>query len=212
LAKKRKSDLNIKQELFIKHYLMSFNQRKAAIEAGYSPRTADAQGSRLLKNVKVEEILNKEMARLRERMSEDANRIYAGIWQEVNEITERINAHYQAEKKIKQLIKKKNVVLFAADLDTESQADRLKDYTQMQRVISDLREIKFEREEASFDLMKDKDFLRAQELRAKLLHDLFDRAGYKPTDKLDVQANVSGGISLSHMTDEELEKEAAKLV
>jgi len=47
--------LTERQEAFIKHYLLSRNATQAAIDAGYSPRTAFVQGSRLLTHVKVQQ-------------------------------------------------------------------------------------------------------------------------------------------------------------
>lgn len=212
------SALNIKQELFVKHYLMSFNAKQAAIAAGYSEKTAEQQGARLLSNVKVEKLINDEMSRLRERMSQEANRIYAALWQEIQELADLIGAHYQAQKAIKSLNKDKHALLFGSKLDYEEQLEneRITMTLRMDPITIDdlkqqIREINFKLQEAKLDLMGNKDFLRAQELRAKLLHDLFDRAGYKPTDKIDLNQNISGGLDLSYMTDEELAKEAAKL-
>jgi phage terminase small subunit len=42
-----------RQRLFVLEYLKDLNATQAAIRAGYSPRTAEAAGSRLLRNVKV---------------------------------------------------------------------------------------------------------------------------------------------------------------
>jgi phage terminase small subunit len=42
-----------RRDVFVKAYLISLNATQAAIEAGYSPKTAASQGSRLLKDVKV---------------------------------------------------------------------------------------------------------------------------------------------------------------
>ena len=43
-----------KQERFVTEYLVDLNATQAALRAGYSPRTAPQQGSRLLKNVDVQ--------------------------------------------------------------------------------------------------------------------------------------------------------------
>lgn len=52
-------------ELFVAEYLIDLNATRAAIAAGYSPKTAGQQGSRLLKNVKVvTEIAAKTKARI----------------------------------------------------------------------------------------------------------------------------------------------------
>lgn len=45
--------LTYRQELFVSNYLQDPNATKAAIKAGYSPKTAYSQGQRLLKNVEV---------------------------------------------------------------------------------------------------------------------------------------------------------------
>jgi len=44
-----------KQETFVREYLIDLNATQAAIRAGYSERTAEQQGSRLLSNAKVAE-------------------------------------------------------------------------------------------------------------------------------------------------------------
>jgi len=45
--------LSAQQRKFIAHYLLEFNATEAAKQAGYSEDTADVQGSRLLRNVRV---------------------------------------------------------------------------------------------------------------------------------------------------------------
>ena len=47
------SSLTPKQKCFINEYLIDLNATQAAIRAGYSPRTAKQQASRLLTNVDV---------------------------------------------------------------------------------------------------------------------------------------------------------------
>jgi len=46
--------LTPKQRRFVTEYLVDLNASQAALRAGYSPRTAPQQGSRLLKNVDVQ--------------------------------------------------------------------------------------------------------------------------------------------------------------
>ena len=45
--------LTEKQQRFVEEYLVDLNATQAAIRAGYSVKTADVQGSRMLRNVKV---------------------------------------------------------------------------------------------------------------------------------------------------------------
>ena len=47
------SELNEKQLIFAKEYLVCMNATQSAVKAGYSEKTAYSQGCRLLKNVKV---------------------------------------------------------------------------------------------------------------------------------------------------------------
>lgn len=44
---------------FAREYLVDLNATKAAIRAGYSPKTAGAQGHRLLKNVEIQTLIQK---------------------------------------------------------------------------------------------------------------------------------------------------------
>ena len=53
----RKSKLTPKQELFVQQYLVDRNATQAAIRAGYSKKTANQQGARLLANVGVKSAL-----------------------------------------------------------------------------------------------------------------------------------------------------------
>lgn len=45
--------INPKQAEFVRQYLVDLNATRAAIRAGYSARTAESQGARLLRNAKV---------------------------------------------------------------------------------------------------------------------------------------------------------------
>ena len=51
--KEAKKHLNQKQIRFVQNYMKTNNITHSAIDAGYSPKTASVQGSRLLSNVKV---------------------------------------------------------------------------------------------------------------------------------------------------------------
>jgi len=55
-----------KQKAFIRAYLVDPNATKAALEAGYSPKTAASQGQRLLKNVEIQTVIDKALAKLAE--------------------------------------------------------------------------------------------------------------------------------------------------
>lgn len=59
--------LSPKQEIFCQEYLVDLNGRQAAIRAGYSPKTANEQASRLLTNVNI-------VAHIQKLMDQRANR------------------------------------------------------------------------------------------------------------------------------------------
>lgn len=75
MSKKTKLKLNDKQKLFVSEYLIDRNAGKAAIRAGYSPKTADAQACRLLKNVKIREAVDAGMDRLEKRNELSQDRV-----------------------------------------------------------------------------------------------------------------------------------------
>jgi len=60
--KKRKPSL-AQYKKFAKEYLLDFNATRAAERAGYSPKTAYAQGHRLLKNAEIKQLLEAEAKR-----------------------------------------------------------------------------------------------------------------------------------------------------
>jgi phage terminase small subunit len=54
--------LNAKQRCFVLEYLVDLNSTRAAVRAGYSKKTADVIGPRLLGNVRVKEAVAKAVA------------------------------------------------------------------------------------------------------------------------------------------------------
>jgi phage terminase small subunit len=50
--------LNPRQKRFVEEYILDLNAKQAAIRAGYSPHTAEVQGSRLLSHIKVQEAIH----------------------------------------------------------------------------------------------------------------------------------------------------------
>jgi phage terminase small subunit len=54
--------LTPKQARFVEEYLVDLNAKQAAIRAGYSPKTAEVQGCRLLRNVQVAAAIQRAQA------------------------------------------------------------------------------------------------------------------------------------------------------
>jgi phage terminase small subunit len=67
--------LTAKRQIFVKEYLVDLNATQAAIRAGYSPKTANEQGARLLTNVSVADAVSREMAERSKRTGISADRI-----------------------------------------------------------------------------------------------------------------------------------------
>lgn len=74
------ADLSPKQLIFVQEYMRSGNGKQAAIAAGYSEHSAESQASRMLKNDKVKQYLDKKEANLnrdlREMFVADAVKAY----------------------------------------------------------------------------------------------------------------------------------------
>lgn len=64
-----------KQDRFVEEYLIDLNQTQAAIRAGYSPKTADQQASRLLTKVKVQNDIARAMAERSKRTGINQDRV-----------------------------------------------------------------------------------------------------------------------------------------
>ena len=67
-SKKKANQLNPRQRLFVKEYLVDLNARQAAVRAGYNKNGAHTHGSRLLNNAiiakEIEEGLQKRLKRI----------------------------------------------------------------------------------------------------------------------------------------------------
>ena len=59
--------LTPKQQLFVEEYLVDLNATQAAIRAGYSAKTAAAQGIRLLRNVNIQTAIQEAMKKRESR-------------------------------------------------------------------------------------------------------------------------------------------------
>ncbi len=67
--------LNKKQKQFCDEYLIDLNATQAAIRAGYSSKTANEQGARLLANVSIQNEISKALAERSRRTGVNAERV-----------------------------------------------------------------------------------------------------------------------------------------
>ena len=77
--------MNIKQEMFVKEYLVDKNATQAAIRCGYSEKTAYSQGQRLLKHVEVSKAISDGLEKLSEKLNIDAEYVLSGIKEVIEE-------------------------------------------------------------------------------------------------------------------------------
>jgi phage terminase small subunit len=71
----RVAKLTARQELFVNEYLVDLNATQAAIRAGYSPKTANEQGARLLTKVSVRARIDQALAERSRRTGINADRV-----------------------------------------------------------------------------------------------------------------------------------------
>lgn len=64
-----------KQKRFVEEYLIDLNATQAAIRAGFSVRTANEQGSRMLANVSIQTAISKAMAERSKRTGVNQDRV-----------------------------------------------------------------------------------------------------------------------------------------
>jgi phage terminase small subunit len=67
-------DLSYKQKAFVQEFVLDFNATRAAIRAGYSERSAEVTGFRLLRNAKVCE----EIHKVKEQIAEELRQRFIG--------------------------------------------------------------------------------------------------------------------------------------
>jgi phage terminase small subunit len=72
-------ELTQKQRVFVAQYLIDGNATRAAIAAGYSKKTAQMQGSRLLTNVMVAAEIDKKTEKLLDKLDITADRVLSEI-------------------------------------------------------------------------------------------------------------------------------------
>ena len=71
--------LNPKQRVFVTEYLKCMNATQAAIKAGYSPKCAEVQGSRLLSNAKISSFLADKLGKKFQKLDLTAEQVLDGL-------------------------------------------------------------------------------------------------------------------------------------
>jgi phage terminase small subunit len=66
--KRNKIDIKNRINAFVKHYIKHYNATQAAIAAGYSPKSADNQGWRMMKNEDVQKAITEAERRLENKV------------------------------------------------------------------------------------------------------------------------------------------------
>ncbi len=101
MTTKNKSDLSVQKELFCNEYIIDFNATQAAIRAGYSKKTANQQGPKLLVSVgikeKISQLINDKLGtekdELRLKILKELNTIaFANVTNDVNVVSKTIDS------------------------------------------------------------------------------------------------------------------------
>lgn len=74
--------LTPKQKAFAEEYLLDLNATQAAIRAGYSEKTANREGSRLLSNVDIQKLIEEAKEKRSERVKIDADWVLKRLTEE----------------------------------------------------------------------------------------------------------------------------------
>lgn len=81
--------LTDKQAAFVQQYLVDLNATQAAIRAGYSERTANAQAGRLLANVGIREAIEKAQAKRAQRVEVTQDYVLSNLVEVVERTMQR---------------------------------------------------------------------------------------------------------------------------
>lgn len=76
--------LTPKQERFVAEFLVDMNATAAARRAGYSEKSAEVQGCRLLRNAQVANAVQRGIEAQIKRTGITADQVLAGLWREAN--------------------------------------------------------------------------------------------------------------------------------
>lgn len=71
--------LSAKQQRFVSEYLVDMNATRAAVRAGYSPKCAKVQGSRLLTNANLQREINRKHAEISVRLEISREDVVIGL-------------------------------------------------------------------------------------------------------------------------------------
>lgn len=118
------ADLSPRKMIFVTEYIKNGgNATQAAIAAGYSEKTAYSQGSRLLKDVEVQQYLNKTEQNLnrdlRTMFAEDAVEAYGVLKNIMNDVTAPHKDRLSAAKDLLDRAGYKPIDRIAADVQGE---------------------------------------------------------------------------------------------
>jgi phage terminase small subunit len=120
--------LSPKKMVFVMEYIRTNNATKAAIAAGYSEKTAYSQGPRLLKDVEIQQYLNKTEQNLnrdlRELFVEEAQQAFETM-KDLMKNSGQDNVRYSAAKDILDRAGFKPVEKIAAEVTTRSYEEQL---------------------------------------------------------------------------------------
>ncbi|MBC1982786.1 terminase small subunit [Listeria booriae] len=210
-----------KYKVFAQAYVSNgFNATEAAKVAGYSKRTAEAQASRLLKNVKVLEFIDEEMKTVSQRMQDDAKKVYKLLWERIYDCGVKLSKSDDAKNGLSALnaemasLRLKDVPLaeHVDDLDNELEGMmfqttkeatarreeidcEMSEYNNSRRALkAKMKYVEALMSNFYLHYLNNAEYEKYARLQSDLLQDLFDRSGYKDISTLNnrrLEAQVS---------------------
>ena len=203
-----------KYDLFVTAYLQSFNGTQAAIEVGYSEKTANRQAARLLSNDYVKEKLDSELKRLRERMAEEGSRAFANLLNTFLDVEIKLRRHDEAQMNIAEsekiihdistsLLLKYDELKVIKDKYDKVNGNSNRPLKQelgeeVEKLEREIIEIERTKRPHDFSIIQNRDYLvyprdweKIATLKMNLLKDILDRGGFKPSDKVELEGDVS---------------------
>jgi phage terminase small subunit len=163
----------------------------------------------LLRNAKVAKKIDEAMAKLRERFEHDSNIAYAKLWQQLDEVDKKIEKHNQAMQEIDDI--QKSLIDMQPAIDEanskvsgiegqmreakkhDNQALLMELKEKLDEALKEQQPVSRKRSNANKEidrlskyLIKPAAWEKIETMRMNILHDILDRGGYRPTDKVEI--------------------------
>lgn len=218
-----------KYDVFVLSYLNTFNATKAAIGAGYSPKSARQQGSTLLTHPYIKQKITEEMKTLRKRMENEGLRSFVSLLNIAIETDTKIQRHDEVVDEIEVLqqeiwelqdeltvLNRDISVLNDKNKEIDGRKTENKQLKQeLNQQLNNLSDEAFEltnnihkiarrKDHLYRDYLPSKDWEKLQSLKKSIYQDILDRRGFKALDKVEHSGSIGVSNSFTGLTEDDL--------